>query len=364
MNKHGIRIIGTLIVVGILGAFIYWQFFMPDEGVGPKEGGAPSGPPQRSVLVNAVVVQPTTLRETISATGTLLPDESVSLTVETNGVVEQINFDEGSRVRQGQLLLTLDNADLRAQLDKVQYQIDLAKDKEFRQQALLERGAISQEEYDRTLTELRTFQADSALLAVQLEKTFLRAPFDGVIGLRQVSVGTYLTPNTMIANLVRVNPIKVEFAVPEKYVNRIGTGDSVKFRVESAAGEHMAIVYAKEPRIEAATRTFRMRARAFNPDNVLTVGSFASIELELDQFENTLLVPAEAIVPELGAQKIFLVKGGKAVVSEVATGLRTNEAIQVLDGLSPGDTVITGGVLQVRPGSSVEIKNLETSADV
>lgn len=364
MNKQGIRILGTVIIIGVLGAFIYWQFFRPSSGVGPDDQQMAADSRQRSILVNAVVVQPTTLRETISATGTLLPDESVVLTAETNGVVEDIHFTEGSRVNKGQLILTLDNADLQAQLRKVQYQIDLASDKEFRQQALLERGAISQEEYDRSLTEMRTLQADSALLSVQLEKTYLRAPFDGIIGLRQVSVGTYLTPNTAIANLVRVNPIKIEFSVPEKYVNRIGQGDSVRFRIESVAGDHTAMVYAKEPRIEVATRTFRMRARARNPANVFTVGSFATLTLELNQFDNTLLVPAAAIVPELGAQKVFLIKNGKAEVTQVTTGIRTNEAIQILDGLSPGDTVITGGVLQVRPGSPVEIKNLETVAEV
>lgn len=364
MKKHGIRLIGILIVIAILAVFVYWQFLAGGEGVGPEKAAPSGGPPQRTVLVNAVIMEPTTLRETISATGTLLPDESVVLTTETDGMVEDLHFSEGSLVQKGQRLLSLDNDDLVAQLEKVQYQIDLAKDKEFRQKQLLARGAISQEEYDRALTELRTLEADSSLLAVQLEKTVLRAPFTGTIGLRQISIGAYITPNTAIANLVRTDPIKLEFSVPEKYVNRVSPGDSIRFRIESAAGYYPAVIYAKEPRIEPTTRTFRLRARALNPDNKLTVGSFATIELALDQYENTLLVPAEAIVPELGAQKVYLIKGGKATVKQVSTGLRTHESIQVLDGLAPGDTVITGGVLQVRPGLTVNIKELTRTSDL
>lgn len=360
MNKNAIRLLGIVLTVVVIGGILFWQYGQPNEGVGPAPAQE-KAPMQSVVVVNAIVVQPTTLQETISATGTLLPDESVALTVESSGIVQSIHFQEGKAVVAGQLLLTLDNADLQAQLGKVQHEITLATDKEYRQEALLARGAISQEEYDRTLTTLRTLEADSALLAIQIEKTYLRAPFDGVIGLRQVSVGAYLTPSSVVADLVRLDPIKVEFAIPEKYANRIGPGDEVEFEVESAGGRHRAIVYAKSPQIEATTRTIRLRATAPNPEQLFTVGSFVSLDIALAQYENTIQVPAEAIVPELGSQKVFLVKGGKAAVVEVSTGLRTAKFIQVIDGIAPGDTVITDGVLQVRPGSLVSINNLEMS---
>lgn len=360
MKKHTIRIIGLTALLIILIGIIYWQFFMPAPALGPE---ALAGDKQNRTsstsqgpMVDVTVLRLTTLRETLSATGSLLPDEEVMLRMEVAGVIEALHFKEGQRVQQGALLVSLHNDDLLAQLKKVRYEIALAKENVFRQRVLLEKGAIAREEFDRTLTTLNTLRADSALLAVNIDKTYLRAPFSGTLGLRMVSEGSYISPATEIAPLVRTNPVKIEATIPEKYYHQVAPGDTLLFRVENAVGQFVGTIYAKSPEIDQSTRTFRLRALAANPDQKLTPGTFATVSIPLQAYANTIMVPAEAIVPELGVNKIYLLKNGKVAIREIQTGIRTNEAVQVTEGLAPGDTIIDGGILQVRPGGSVTIR--------
>ena len=354
MKSNYIRVIMVLATVAVLGLFIWWQFFR-----GSKETGPPPPAAARVVNVDARVLVPSLMTEDVLSTGTLLPDEMVQLQPESAGLVRRIHFTEGAYVRQGQLLLSLDHDDLAAQLQKVQHQTSLARDREYRQRQLLDRGAISREDYDRALTELRTFQADSALLAVRIEKTYLRAPFSGNIGLREVSEGSYVTTQTVIASLVRINPVKVEFSIQERYANRIGVGDTVHFSVETSPETYQAVIYAREPQIETGTRTFRLRAKAPNLDGKLAIGSFARVVVDLASFPDAIMVPNESIIPEMGTQKVFVVRGGKVEPAFIETGIRQSRYTQVISGLSAGDTVVTRGVMQVRPGMGVNIRSLE-----
>lgn len=348
----------SYVIFGVLATFVLIML-IGCGGSEDKDGnqGAPAqqAPP---TVVEAVVLQPRDLTEEIYASGTILPDESVEVRPEVAGIIEVIRFEEGQQVQKGQVLLQIDNEDLNAQLNKVQEQISLARVKENRQELLLKKGAISKDTYDQTATELEMLKADSAILAISIRKTTVRAPFSGTIGLREISEGSYITPNTIIASLVRDNPVKVEFSIPELYANRVNEGDTIFFTTGANVGDYVGVVYAREPRIDASTRTLRLRARAANPNREISVGAFADITLQLSTFEDALMVPNEAIVPELGLQKVFRVSNGKAETTEVTTGLRQDKLTQILSGLEPGDTVISRGVIKIRQGSNLNISKV------
>lgn len=361
MKQSVIRILSLFIITVLLAVLVVrYLLGSSEEKIQP---GAPAPGAAKPVAADVVVVQPVSLSETLSATGTLLPDEQVTLQMEVAGRIQEIYFQEGSAVQAGQLLLQLDNADLQAQLDKVEVQQALALDRMKRQEELLARGAVSREDYDRAVTEWRSLLADSLLLEVRIEKTMMRAPFSGIIGLRRVSKGSFVTTGQEIASLVKTNPMKIEFSLPEKYTGRIQKGDDITFTIEGVMQPYTATIYAIEPQIEAATRTFRIRATTANSGQQLTPGAFASITLPLEEYEETLLVPAEAVIPELGAQKVFVVREGKAVPILIETGIRKAAGVQVISGLSPGDTVVVSGILQLRPGLPVAIRQIvETPA--
>ncbi len=226
---------------------------------------------------------------------------------------------------------------------------------EIRQRKLLEKDAISQEEYDNALNRLNTTIADIKLLEAQLDKTKVVAPFSGVIGLRYISDGAYITPNTVIATLYNISPAKIEFAVPGRYSAQVRPGQKIRFTIESDDQNFDGEVYAIEPRIDPNTRTLKIRAIAENSRGLLLPGQFVKVELILESTVNAILVPTEAVVPELNGHKVFLKEGGKAKEVKVQTGTRTDRDLEILSGLKASDTLITTGLLQLRDGMSVQV---------
>ena len=224
----------------------------------------------------------------------------------------------------------------------------LAEDRVFRQDALLKRDAVSKEAYEQVKTDLATLNADIEIIKANIELTELRAPFDGVIGLRQVSIGTYASPTTVVAKLTKIAPLKVEFSVPERYAKQIKKGTNLNFSVEGTLDAFGAQVYAVESAIDPNLHQFTARALYPNVNRTLLPGRYASVLLKKDEIPNAIAIPTEAIVPEMGKDKVFLYKSGKAQPVEVTVGLRTEERVQVLKGLQVGDTLITSGTLQLR----------------
>ena len=214
------------------------------------------------------------------------------------------------------------------------------------------------EAYEQVKTELATLNADIDLIESNIAQTELRAPFDGVIGLRQVSVGTYASPTTIVAKLTKISPLKVEFAVPERYANDVKTGAGLDFTLEGKLKTFHATVYARESKIDPTTHTLTIRALYPNANGAVLPGRYASIKLNKDEIQDALAVPSEAIVPEMGKDKIFLYKSGKAQPVEITTGIRTEAEVQVLQGLQAGDTIITSGTLQLRTGLPVTLDNI------
>jgi membrane fusion protein (multidrug efflux system) len=318
-----------------------------------KAKGAAKGDAGTALRVDAITVVPTPLAETVTSTGTLRADEGVELQAETNGKIVSINFAEGAHVRRGDLLMKLNDAELRATLQRAAYKRELAEIRERRLAKLLETKSVNQQDYDVALSEVSVQRAEVALVEAQIAKLEIRAPFDGVVGLRFVSEGAFVNATTRIATLQRLDHLKIDFSVPEKYAGRIRIGAPVAFTV--AGGEHKARgeIYAFDPRIDVMTRTVLIRALCPNPDGRLLPGAFANVEVVLDEVKDAIVVPAVAVVPGLTDKNVFVVRDGKAERRSVETGLRTETVVHILSGLQPGDVVITSGLQQLRAGSPV-----------
>ncbi|HET8865443.1 MAG TPA: efflux RND transporter periplasmic adaptor subunit [Gracilimonas sp.] len=311
------------------------------------------------ITVDVHLVEPEVFENKIFTTGTLLANESVDLRSEISGKIVELKLDEGREVREGEMLIKINDSELQARLEQAEYRIGLAEVREQRQKQLLERGGISQEDYDATLNELNVLRAEADLIKAQIDKTEILAPFDGIVGLRYVSNGSYISPTSEIASLQSINPIKIEFSIPERYAGVVETGDRVIFNVQGQDDDFEASIYAIEPRIETQTRTLRIRALADNVEWRLLPGAFANLELILEEIEDALMIPTISVIPELQGQKVFVLRDGAVEEQEVTTGIRTASHVQITEGLAPGDTVLTTGLLQVRIGSKVRIDQVD-----
>lgn len=354
----------TLVLIGILlivAVSFFYPRFMGEKG---NDGPAPSGPISASggsggggsqpLPVNVIKIQKETLNNQLQVSGTILPNESVDLKTEISGLVTKINFKEGQYVKKGTPLVYLNDDELQAQFQRLQYTQKLVQTQENRQKQLLAREAISQEEYDIVLNQFNTALSDIKLVEAQLQKTVVKAPFDGILGLRQVSEGSVINSSIVIGSIVNLDPIKIEFSIPERYSSQVSVGSSIFFSSESSSEEVEGKVYAFEPQIDPATRTLKLRAQSPNKQGKYLPGMFVKIRFVLEVKEDALMVPAESVIPELSGYKVFVVGAeGKAEQRMIEIGTRTNTHVQVISGLSEGDLVLTTGVMQVRQGMPV-----------
>ena len=235
----------------------------------------------------------------------------------------------------------------------------LAEDRVFRQNALLVKDAVSKEAYEQVKTDLASLNADIDLIKANIQQTELRAPFDGIIGLRQVSVGSYASPTTIVAKLTKISPLKINFSVPERYAKEIKKGTRLTFSLDGYLKDFDATVYATESKVDPASRTLSVRALYPNTGTKLLPGRFASIKIKMHEIPNAIAIPSEAIVPEMGKSKVYLYKNGKSMPVEVKTGLRTDTQVQIINGLHVGDTIITSGTLQLRTGLNITLDNIK-----
>lgn len=362
MTKRATRTIALIAIAIIAIVFIVFQSdILGEKKPAPPEEGPASAPAQgvmAPIPVEAVRVVPEALRDIITVNGSTVPNEEVAITSEVPGKITKIHFQEGKLAQKGDLLIQLDDEELRAERERLAVQRTLNEKIAERLEALYKKEGVSLQEYEIAVAEAEKVKAELSLVDAQLEKRVVRAPFSGRLGLRLASEGTYISPGTPIVSLINVNPIKVEFNVPEKYSHLVGQGTSVTFRLDGDDRDYRATVIAREPKIDSDTRTLRLKAIAPNPDGSILPGAFANVTVDLREYGQALLVPTQAIVPELNAQNVYVFRNGKAEQVEVQTGLRRESLIQITDGLSPGDTVITTGLLQIRPGSPVSISKL------
>ena len=359
MKKKKWIITSVILVVFCTGLVVY-NHYRGSSSAADADPSEISIPRKSSVLnVNGLVVRPQTLTDGITSVGSLLPDEEVDLSFETSGKIVSINFQEGSTVRKGELLAKVNDKPLLAQLSRYEAQLKLAEDRVYRQSALLKKDAVSQEAYEQARTELAMLNADIDIVKSNIALTELHAPFDGVIGLRNVSEGAYASPSVVVAKLTKISPLKIDFFVPERYANQIKPGTRLSFTIEGRQERFEAAVYATESKVDIATRTLAVRAKYPNTRGKLLPGRFATVQIRMHEIPDAIAIPTEALVPEMGVDKVFLYKGGKAHAVAIKTGLRTESRIQVVEGLAPGDTLIVSGTLQLREGLPVKLDTVE-----
>lgn len=324
----------------------------------PRIGSGTSG---AKIPVDAMVIQPQLLDNRIFTTGTLLANEEVELKPEIAGRVTDVLFTEGGKVKKGDVLIKINDRELKAQLEGKEVEEKQASDLESRARHLFEAKGISQEEYDKTANTLKMIQAQREVIEAQLAETEIIAPFDGVIGLRYVSQGSYVTTTTLVATMQEIDPMKVEFSVPEKYVKQIKRDTEITVVVGDSPEKYKGVVYAVESKIDLETRTIKARAKIPNSKGDLIPGSFAKVDITLEQLPNAIVIPSGSIVPEMTGDKVFVCVNGKVQSVPVKTGIRTENSVQIVQGLNPQDTLITTGLLQLSDGKAVEIKDLESS---
>ena len=350
-----------LATVLIIGALLLIKFlFFPVEKV--KGAGAGKDGKKPSTPVTVFVIGKESLENKLYTSGTILAKREAELRLEASGRVIYLNLAEGKPVKEGTLLLKVNDTELQAQLDKIKAQLKLAVDAESRQNKLLQVEGSSQHEYDITLANLNSLKADSAYFQAQIAKTKLYAPFNGVLGISDISVGSYVSPTVALVKIQQTHPIEIDFSLPEKYSAFLQVGDIISFRTESLPTTFSGKVTIRDPQVDVASRSVRYRAEGNNPKGQLLPGTFTNVEITLKENSNGLFVPTEAIVPILKGKKVFTVKGGLAEEKIVQTGIRTDDYVQILSGLEVGDSVVVNGNFQLKKGGSVKINKPKTKS--
>jgi membrane fusion protein (multidrug efflux system) len=349
-------LIWSAIIIALIGALAY-KILTSDETADKQPRSGSTTP----LKVRAVVVKPEQFDNKLKVIGSLVANETVEIRSEISGKVTSINFKEGSNIAAGALLVKINDSELQAQLKKAQTRRSLAVEQEKRQRQLLESNGTSQENYDKALNELESADADIELLKAQIEKTEIRAPFAGTIGFRSISLGSYVSPNQLIANIYSLSPIKLDFNVPQKYFAYIKPGQVVSFRLPNSDKVDKAEIIAIEPDIDLSTRTLKVRALYPNKGREYISGVFVECELEVNFEKDSYLIPSEALTADIFSSKVYIYQNGKAVEKQVETGERTENQVQIRSGLTTGDTLITSGIIQLKQGLPVTVEITEKS---
>ncbi|HVF97428.1 MAG TPA: efflux RND transporter periplasmic adaptor subunit [Flavisolibacter sp.] len=319
-------------------------------------GGGSQRPPVRA---EAITVGTTTLLDNIEIPGTVVAGETTEIHPEVSGLITGIYFKEGAYVSRGATLFKLNDADLQAQLRKLQVQQKIARQSENRSAELLKIGGISRQDYETTQLGVSNVSADIAIIQTQIAKTVVRAPFSGKIGFRMVSVGAYVSPASVMTTLSQTSNLRVDFTVGEKYIPQIKSGQYVNFKVEGTDKTYTGRIVATESNVTENTRTLLVRAAVQGDAAGLVPGGFAKVTLNFEPNTNAIMIPTQAIIPQARGKKVYLYNGGVAKFVDVETGIRDSATIQITKGLKVGDTVLLTGLLSLRPEAKVLLASVD-----
>ena len=357
MKRSTNRWVALCVIAALVAGVVIYRTVWKKSDEGPA--GVPVAPGRGVLPVHGMIIGQQPLAFALdNITASISPDERVDLSFETSGKITHIYFNEDTSVRKGELLAKINDEPLQAQLKKLEAQVKLSEDRLYRQSELLERDAVSREAYEQAQTELAMLRADIDLVKANIAQTELRAPFDGVIGFRNVSEGAWASPTTAIASLSKLAPLKLEFSVSEKYQNAVSRGTSVRFLVEGFLDPFDAEVYAVSSEVDQNTQMLDVKALYPNSRAQLMPGRWAKVAITLYEHESAIVIPAEAVTKEMGVDKVYVYRGGTAQPIDIEAGQRTDSQVEVITGLMPGDTLITTGTLQLRQGLPVKIENL------
>ena len=312
-----------------------------------------------SLSVEGFLVQPSVLNASIEVAGTLLPFEETEIHPEVAGKVIMLSIKEGAIVKKGTLLARLFDGDLQAQLQKLNVQLQIAKKTQERQDELLKIGGISQQDYDLSLLNVSTIKADMQILQASINKTIIRAPFDGKIGFKNISIGAFITPTTVITTIRQISKLKLEFSVPEKYTPKIAIGNLIIFTTEATNKKYNAKIVATESGITLENRSLKVHAIVENTDKNITAGSFAKVIFDMGDNNSAIMIPTQAIIPQARDKKVIVYRNGTAQFNTVVTGTRDSSKVEILSGLAVGDTIITTGLLSIKPESKINLSSLK-----
>ncbi len=322
-----------------------------------EKAAAPATPAAPGLLVAEVILpEKSNLQQQSTSTGTFVAEDQVMIAAETSGYLKRLYFREGAYKRKGDLLAKINDAELQARKQKLTIELEYARTELARAEKLGELQAIRTEEVDRLRNAARVIEADIAVIDAQIAKTNVYAPFSGRIGLKILSEGAYLSPGTGVAELLRLDPIKLEFFVPEKLAGSVTAGDEVTFTIPASKDTFRAEIYLVSPTLDADNRSLRMRCRLTNRQGLFLPGGYAEVQYDLQNQGNSLLVPAEAIIPVLEGQKVLVVANGVVSSRPVEVGVRTPEAVQILGGITERDSVLVTGILGATDGMKVKAK--------
>jgi membrane fusion protein, multidrug efflux system len=310
--------------------------------------------------VEAFVVQPTLLVNDISINGSLQAFESVELKNEVAGRIVFLNLPEGKFVKKGTLLVKLFDDDLQAELRKLQSQLSIQEKIYKRQAELVKVNGITQNEYEQNGLQIQTLKADIDAQKALIRKTEVLAPFDGIIGLRNVSIGAIVNTSTLLATIRTSDKLKLDFFIPEKYSVAISKGMKLIFNLSGDEKEYHATVFASEKGIDNTTRTLKVRAEVDDKDSELIPGQYANVHLVLSQNPSALLIPTKAIIPKEDKKTVIVSRKGLAQLAEIKTGVRKDAYIEVTEGLQAGDTVVTTGILFIKKDSPLHFSGVKT----
>jgi membrane fusion protein, multidrug efflux system len=342
------------------GFLFFVIFFLASCSKKKEEPVANRQRQQGPILVDAFIVKESSVSEAVEVPGSLLPFEETQIRAEVGGRIVQLNFNEGERVKKKTLLVKIFDEDLQAQLRKLQVQLRINEKTEERNKELLKINAISQQDYDLSTLNVENLKADIQSVRIAISKTEIRAPYDGEVGLRNISLGSYISPSDIVATLRQVDKLKLEFSVPEKYAKEIGKGYNVKFKVDGGVKDHNAKVIATENSVDQSTRTLKIRAVVEEIHKELVPGVFAKVNLQLGKDESALMVPTQALIPTIRNKQIIRLRKDSAQFVVVETGIRDSAFVQIVNGLTSGDTVITTGLMAIRPNSKLKITKVNT----
>jgi membrane fusion protein (multidrug efflux system) len=335
----------------LIGMFLIGSCDKKKAASGPGGGGRSQGP----IAVDGFVVSERSISENIEVPGSLLPFEETQIRSEVGGRIVELDIDEGSVVPKGKLLVKLFDKDLQAQLRKLEVQLQIAEKSEERSSELLKIQGISQQDYDLSALNVENLRADIEATRIAISKTEIRAPYTGKVGLRNVSLGAYIAPNDVITILRQVDKLKLEFSIPEKYAKEITAGYMISFQVDGGRSHHRAKVIATENSVDQNTRTLKVRALVDAKHPELIPGVFARVNLQLGKNDKALMVPTQSVIPTARNKQVILVRGDSPLYSVVETGIRDSAFVHVTSGLSVGDTVVTTGLMAIRPDSKIKI---------
>lgn len=305
------------------------------------------------------IVKTKSLSENLEVPGTLLPFEVTEIRPEISGRIVYLNIPEGKFVSKGTVLAKLFDGDLQAQLKKLQVQLEIAQQTASRYKELLKIGGISQQEYDLSELQASNLKADIELVRVDIYKTSIRAPYGGRLSLKSISTGAYVTPTNLITTISQVNKLKMEFTVPEKYSDNMKNGRAVNFTVAGSDQKFSSAIMATESNIEANTRTLKVRSVVNGSHSSLVPGAFAKVTLKLGQDDQALIIPTQAVIPQARNKRVILYRNGVAKFEIVSTGIRDSSFVQITEGLKAGDTIVTTGLLAIRPDSQIKLSKIQ-----